>query len=133
MNEIWDTDDRIEVGTNCKGHLESKQRCNIPLLGKHWFNIDSMTNFIAPSDMTAKLRVNMDSSKERAFFVHLPEKTVKLMQMSNHQYRMNLLDPKSFISKKYYEAKHVQFVGVSSNSAVLNVKGNLQHIRTPTQ
>ena len=57
----------MEVGTNGGGHLESKQKCNVPLLGEHWFNKDSMTNIIALSDMTAKFRVTMDSSKEKAF------------------------------------------------------------------
>ena len=55
----------MEVGTNSGGYLESKQRSNGLLLGKHWFNENSMTNVIALSDMTTKFKVTMDSSKEK--------------------------------------------------------------------
>jgi hypothetical protein len=54
VDKIWDTDERMEVGTNGDGYLESNQKCNVPLLGEHWFNKDSMTNIISLIDMTAK-------------------------------------------------------------------------------
>ena len=89
----------MEVGTNGGGCLESTHKCDIPLLGEHWINEDSMTNIISLSDMTSKFKVTMDTSKEKAFFVHLPDKIVKFRQMENNLYGMDPSDPKSFISK----------------------------------
>ena len=126
VNKIWDTDDRMEVETNGGGHLESKQKCDVPLLGEHWFDKDSMTNIIALSDMTSKFKVTMDSSKEKAFFVHLPDKVVKFKQMKNNLYGMDPSDPKSFISKEEYNNKSVQFAGVDRNVEVSEVEDNLR-------
>ena len=112
VDEIWDTNEQMEVGTNGNVHLESKQKCNIPMLGEHWFNKDSMTNIITLSDMTAKFKVTMDSSKDKVFFVHLPDKIVVFKQMDNNLYGMDPMDPNSFISKEKYDKKCVHFAGV---------------------
>ena len=128
VNEIWDTNQRMELGTNGGGHLESKQKCNVPLLGEHWFNKDSMTNIIALSDMTAKFKVTMDSSKEKAFFVHLPDKVVIFKQMGNNLYGMDPSDPKSFISKEEYKNKRVHFAGVSEIIGNSEVENNLAYM-----
>ena len=40
------------VDTNGNGRLDSTQKCEIPHLGEHWFNRDSVTNIIAMEDMT---------------------------------------------------------------------------------
>ena len=74
VNKIWDTKQSMGVGTNGNGHLISTQRCNVPLLGDHWFNKDSMTNIIALSDMTARFKVTMDSSKKKPFWCTFPTK-----------------------------------------------------------
>ena len=85
-----------------------------------------MTNIIALSDMTSKFKVTMDSSKEKAFFVHLPDKVVKFKQMKNNLYGMDPSDPKSFISKEEYNNKSVQFAGVDRNVEVSEVEDNLR-------
>ena len=66
VDEIWNTTEKIDVGMTGGGHLESKQRCNVPLLGEYWFNENSMTNVIALSDMTTKFKVTMDSRIEKS-------------------------------------------------------------------
>ena len=66
-----------------------------------------MTNVIALSNMTRKFRVTMDSSKEKTFFVHLPEKIVVFKQMKNNLYGIDPSEPKSFITKESYNNKRV--------------------------
>ena len=60
-------------------------------------------------DMTDRYRVTMDSSVEKAIFVHMPDKIVTFKQLRNNLYGMDLKDPKSFISKDEYDDKKVQF------------------------
>ena len=130
VDEIWDTDERMEVGTNGDGYLESKQKCNVPLLGEHWFNKNSMTNIIALSDMAAKYKVTMDTSKDKAFFVHLPDKIVVFKQMENNLYGMDPMDPNSFISKEKYDKKCVHFAGVGrvATNDESEVEDNLKYM-----
>jgi hypothetical protein len=45
----------------------------------------------------------MDTSKDKAFFVHLPDKIVVFKQMENNLYGMDPMDPNSFISKEKYD------------------------------
>jgi len=66
--------------------------------------------------MTSGFKVTMDSSKEKAFLVHLPDKIVKFNQLKNNLYGMDLTDPKSYM--KIDLNKSVQFAGVSDISEV---------------
>ena len=52
----------MKTGTNGDGLLESKQRCNAPLLEECWFNENSIANIIALSDMTDNFKVIMYKS-----------------------------------------------------------------------
>ena len=78
--------------------------------------------------MTTKFKVTMDSSKEKSFCVHLPDKIVVFKQMKNDLYVMDTLDPKSFITKENYNSKRVQFAGVNRNTDLSEVKDSLQYI-----
>ena len=66
-------------------------------------------NIIAMKDMTGRYRVTMDSSVEKAMFVHMPDKVVIFKQLRSNIYGMGPEDPKSFISKDKYDDKKVQF------------------------
>jgi hypothetical protein len=92
VTNIKETDKSLNMVTN-GGPLNCNQRCTVPHLGKCWFNKDSITNIIAPSDMTAKFRVTMDSTAEKAMLIHLPDKVIKFWQMPNGLYAMDPTDP----------------------------------------
>ena len=57
------------------------QTCEIPHLGKHWFNKEAITNIISLADLSDKHRITMDTEKEKSMIVHLGEKQVKFYQM----------------------------------------------------
>ena len=128
VDKIWDTHQTMDVDTNGNGLIVSKKRCSVPLLGEHWFNKDSMTNIIALKDMTARFRVTMDSSREKAFLVHLPDKIVKFKQLSNEIYGMDPTDPASYMSKEEYEKEYVQFAGVREKIGESEVENNLKYM-----
>ena len=86
--------------------MVSNQKSKVPLLGEHWFNKDSVTNLIALSDVTSRLKVTMDSSKEKAFLVHRPDKIVRFKQLENNFYGMDPVDPESY--RKMDSSKKVQ-------------------------
>ena len=76
VNKVWDVNESMGLGTNGGGSLISTQKCEMPHLGEHWFNADSITNIIAMKDMTDRYRVTLDPAVEKALFVHIPHKIV---------------------------------------------------------
>ena len=58
--------------------------------------------------MASKFQVTMDTEKEKAFLVHLPDRIVKFKQMTNGLYGMN---PKNKNEYVIYKNKPFQFVG----------------------
>ena len=70
----------------------------------------------------------MDSSREKAFFVHLPDKIIRFKQMSNNLYGMDPLDTTNFISKKEYNEKNVQYAGVGETSATSDMDDNMKYL-----
>ena len=62
------------------GIMNSTQKCDVPYIGECWFNKESITNIIAMCDMRKKFRITMDTNKEAALIVHLPNKTVKFKE-----------------------------------------------------
>jgi hypothetical protein len=95
VTNIQDTKDTIKVLTN-GGLMKSQQKCDVPHLGECWFNKDSITNIIAMCDMRNCFCIMMDTNKEAALVVHLPNKAVKFKEWSNGLYAMNPEDPESF-------------------------------------
>ena len=116
VKEIWDVDESMGLGTNGGGSLTSRKKCNIPHLGEHWFNEDSITNIIAMKDMTDKYRVTMDSAVEKALFVHLPHKVVVFKQLKNNLYGMDPNDPSSSITTAEYEKKNIQLANIVTDN-----------------
>ena len=116
VNEIWNVDDSMGLGTNGGGSLTSRKKCNIPYLGEHWFNGDSITNIIAIKDMTDKYRVTMDSAVEKALFVHLPHKIVIFKQLKNNLYGVDSNDPNSSITTAEYEQKNIQLTNTVTDN-----------------
>eukprot|EP00957_Ditylum_brightwellii_P017980 1354766-Ditylum_brightwellii.AAC.1 len=66
--------------------MESNMICDVPHLDTHWFNEDALTNIIALKDMVDKFCVTYDSESERAMYVHMPDKIIKLKEFSNGLY-----------------------------------------------
>ena len=116
VKEIWDVNETMGLGTNGGGSLTSTKKCNIPYLGEHWFNEDSITNIIAMKDMTDLYRVTMDSAVEKALFVHLPHKIIVFKQLKNNLYGMDPNDPKSSITKEEYQIKNIQMTSVVTDN-----------------
>ena len=116
VKEIWDVNETMGLGTNGGGRLTSTKKCNIPYLGEHWFNEDSITNIIAMKDMTDRYRVTMDSAVEKALFVHLPHKIIVFKQLKNNLYGMDPNDPESSISKEEYQIKNIQMTSVVTDN-----------------
>jgi hypothetical protein len=94
VTNIMETEKPLEIMTN-GGPMVSNQKCTVPHLGEHWFNKDPITNIMALCDVTDKFRVTMDSSKELALLVHMPDKVVRFKQMNGGLYAMNPKDPEN--------------------------------------
>ena len=89
----------LTLNTN-GGKMVSNQVCEVPHLGTHWFNKDSITNIISLDHMTDKFRVTLDSNEEKALLVHFPDKIIKFHQMENGLYGMNpMIDYNNSIQK----------------------------------
>ena len=85
VSNIRNSNETLILNTN-GGTLTATQICDIPFLGTHWYNEDAMTNIISLADMTKKYRVTMDSFKDKAIYVHLPQKVVKFPQLKGGLY-----------------------------------------------
>jgi hypothetical protein len=66
----------LELGTNGVP-MTLDMICDLPLFGTVWFNEKSIANIISLSGITKKYRVTMDSIKDKALLVHLPNKIVQ--------------------------------------------------------
>jgi len=75
VKNVRQAESTLELRTN-GGPLVSNQICDIPDLGKAWFNKDSIAIIISFAHMTSKYKVTYDSEKEKAFLVHMPNKIV---------------------------------------------------------
>ena len=102
VTNIRESDEPLSISTN-GGLMESHLKCDIPHISNVWYNENSMTNIISLKDMTKKFRVTMDSTKELALLVHMPDKIVKFKQFSNGLYAMDPSDETSFSRKMYTE------------------------------
>jgi hypothetical protein len=100
VSNIRESDDPLSISTN-GGVMKSHQKCDIPHIKNVWYNENSMTNIISMKDMTDKFQVTMDSRKERALLVHMPNKIVRFKQFSNGLYAMDPSDDQSFVTKPY--------------------------------
>ena len=91
----------MKVDTNGEGRLEATSSCKVPSMScKGWHNEESRTNVISLADMADDHRVTMDTSKDKAMFVHLPDKIIRFGQMENRLYGLSLNDPKRHLAKE---------------------------------
>ena len=79
VTNIRDSDKPLILKTN-GGTITTNQICDIPLLGTHWYNKNARTSIISLADIAKKHRVTMDTYKDKAINVHLPNKIVKFSQ-----------------------------------------------------
>ncbi len=63
-----------------------KNKAQVPGFGKAWFNKDAITNVFSFAEMEDKHHITYDSSKEKAFIVHMPDKQVKFTRQPNGLY-----------------------------------------------
>ena len=56
VKNIHITDEKLKLGTN-GGLMVSQNKCEVPHLGNHWFNENSIANIISLADTTNKYKV----------------------------------------------------------------------------
>jgi hypothetical protein len=66
--------------------LFTNQKATVPNYGEVWYNPNAVTNIFSLSEMEKKHHITYDSTKEKAFAVHLPNKKVKFIKSSNGLY-----------------------------------------------
>ena len=75
--------------------------CKVPNMScKALYNKESMTNIISLADIANDHRVTIDTSKDKAMFVHLPDKIIRFRQMENWLYGLSLNNPKHHLTKE---------------------------------
>jgi hypothetical protein len=89
-------------------NLFTNQKATVPNYGEVWYNPNAVTNIFSLSEMEKKHHITYNSTKEKAFTVHLPNKTVKFVKSSNGlyynkpKYNTNInKDKTSFLSVSY--------------------------------
>ena len=95
VTNIVVADNSLDIHTN-GGVIVTKKKCQVPHLGEVWYNENSMANIISLKDMVKLYRVTFDSTKEKAFEVHMPNKVVKFKQFANGLYAMDPTDKDSY-------------------------------------
>ena len=98
VKNIRPSEHTLVLNTN-GGVMESNMICDVPHLGTHWFNKNSLTNIIALKDMADKFRVTYDSENERAMQVHMPDKIIRFKEFSNGLYARNPYEEDKKIDK----------------------------------
>ena len=81
------------------GVLTTNLKCDIPHWGEAWFAPNGITNIFSYSEMAKKYKITSDSSIDKAFTVHLPDRKVRFEELNNGLY--------VFIPKQY---RNVQFL-----------------------
>jgi hypothetical protein len=79
------TTETLEVATN-GGKLFTNQKAMVPNYGEVWYNPNAVTNICSLSETEKKHRITYDSTREKVFTVHLPNKEVKFIKRSNGLY-----------------------------------------------
>jgi hypothetical protein len=110
------------------GQLFTNQKAMVPNYGEVWYNPNTVTNISSLSKVEKQHCITYNSTKEKAFTVHLPNKEVKFVKSSNglyyHKptYNTNLNKHKTTVnhtiipitaSRKSFS--HVMITGVDDN------------------
>ena len=68
------------------GLLVTKHKADLPQWGEVWFNENAITNIFSYAEMADRYRITYDSTKDDAFVVHLPNKSVRYERIGNNLY-----------------------------------------------
>ena len=75
INEIKSSNYNIKVHANGEERLEAASLCKVPnILYKAQYNEESIANIISLANIANDHRVTMDTSKDKAMLVYLPNK-----------------------------------------------------------
>jgi hypothetical protein len=85
VENIRETDEELELSTN-GGDLHTKKRATVPGFGEVWYHPNAITNIFSFAEMEDKFNISYDSSKEKAFIVHLPHKDVRFTRSDDGLY-----------------------------------------------
>ena len=75
----------LRLATN-RGILTTHNKAQVPGFGEVWFDDKAITNIFSFSAMEDKYRITYDSSIEKVFKVHLPNKIIKFKRSDNGLY-----------------------------------------------
>jgi predicted ferric reductase len=64
----------------------TNQKCNIPQWGEAWSSPHVITNIFSYAEIADKYCVTLDSMKDNAFTVHLPDKLIQFEKQLNGPY-----------------------------------------------
>jgi hypothetical protein len=136
VTNIHTTTKTLEVSMN-GGKLFTNQKATVPNYGEVWYNPNAVTNIFSLYEMEKKHRITYDSTKEKAFTVHLPNKEVKFSKSSNglyfHKptYNTNLNENKTTvhhtiipITASVKSFSHIMIAGVDDNINFAGVARN---------
>jgi hypothetical protein len=79
VTNIHATTEMLEVSTNT-GKLFTNQKATVLNYGEVWYNPKAISNIFSLANMEKKHHITYDSSKEKSFIVHLPNKTIKFVK-----------------------------------------------------
>ena len=79
------------------GEVMTDKKAIVPGFGEVWFDYDSIANIFSFAELKDKHRITYDSSKEDAFIVHLPNKTIKFSRTNQGLY---LYKPNDYVLNK---------------------------------
>ena len=125
----------INVDANGKGRITSQTTCKISGLDcEAYFNVNSMSNIISLADMIDSFKVTMDTSVDKVFFVHLPDKIVRLGLLPNRLFGLDL-NSKEHKHKNYSMQEHNKLFnkGHKSYKNSQTVKKNLKFLSEAQQ
>jgi hypothetical protein len=85
VENITKSSEMLELSTN-GGELFTNLKATVPGFGEVWYDPDAITNIFSFSELEKKYKITYDTTKEKAFIVHLPNKNVKFIKSSNGLY-----------------------------------------------
>ena len=75
----------IKLATNA-GQIELNMKATVQGFGEVWYNPNLPTNIFSFSELNKKHEISYDSTKEKAFLIHLPTKIIKFKMTTNGLY-----------------------------------------------
>jgi hypothetical protein len=85
VNNIQSTDNLLNLATN-GGEFSTNLTADVPGFGKVWYDNNAIINIFSFAEMEDKFHITYDSSKEKTFNIHLPNKIVKFKRSETGLY-----------------------------------------------